>query len=113
MPPKVSVLMSVYNGATHLREAVESIKAQTWEDFEFIVIDDGSTDESGSILAEYLRLDARVKIHTQNNHGLAAALNTGLDLARGKYVARMDADDISVPERLATQVSFMEAHPEV
>jgi len=111
--PFVTVLMSAYNAERYLGEAIESILKQTFQDFEFIVIDDGSTDGTAAILADYQRRDKRIQIYRQENQGLAAALNTGLDLAQGKYIARMDADDISLPQRLAKQVAFMETHPEV
>ncbi len=102
--------MPVRNGAAFLREAIESILLQTLDDFEFIVVDDGSTDETGSILAEYQRRDARIRIQSDDPSGLGAALNAALQLARGEYVARMDADDISLPKRLALQVAFMDAN---
>lgn len=110
--PLVSVLMSVYNGDEYVGEAVESILTQTLRDFEFIIINDGSTDCTAEILADYERRDERVHVYHQENRGLASALNKGLELSRGKYIARMDADDISRPERLEKQVAFMEAHPE-
>lgn len=109
--PEVTVLMSVHNGEDHLKKALDSILAQTLRDFELLVIDDGSTDGTPAILAACG--DPRIKVVRQENRGLAAALNRGLDLARGRYVARMDADDVCLPERLERQVAFMEAHPEV
>jgi len=113
MIPKVTVLMSVYNGARFLREAVDSILAQTMPDFEFLIIDDGSTDETLSILASYH--DPRIRIVRQENQGLAAALNRGLQMASAELVARMDADDIALPDRLATQLAAYErlGHPDV
>ncbi|MEW5961324.1 MAG: glycosyltransferase family A protein [Chloroflexota bacterium] len=111
--PLVSVLMPVYNGEPYLQEALESILAQTFTDFEFIVIDDGSTDHTGAILAGYEQRDKRLRVYRQDNQGLTAVLNWGIDLSLGRYIARMDADDISRPERLARQVAFMEVHPEV
>ena len=110
--PQVSVLMPVYNGALYLREAVDSILNQTFIDFEFIIVDDGSTDETSAILDGYT--DPRiVRVTNQNNLGIIEALNRGLAVACGKYVARMDADDISLPERLSQQVQFLEEHPEI
>jgi glycosyltransferase involved in cell wall biosynthesis len=110
--PQVSVLMPVYNGERYLREAVESIVAQTFTNFEFIIIDDGSTDTTGAILDSFD--DPRiVRSKNEENIGLARSLNKGLTMARGEYIARMDADDISLPERLARQVAFLDAHPEV
>ncbi len=110
--PRVTVLMAVYNGERYLREAMESVLAQTFADFEFLVVDDGSTDASAQIIASYA--DPRVRpVRNRANLGLVASLNRGLELARGEYVARMDADDISRPERLSHQVRFMEVHPGV
>jgi len=111
--PKVSVLMAVHNSAQYLSEAVESILRQTWRDFEFIIIDDGSTDATGTLLLHYQQRDSRVQVHHQSKQGLTAALNRGLMLACGEYVARMDADDISLPRRLVEQVAFLDARPEV
>lgn len=111
--PVVSVLMSVYNCEEYLREAVDSILNQTFMDFEFIIIDDGSTDSTAAILAEYERKFTRLCIHHQTNQGVIASLNMGLELAQGKYIARMDADNVSLPERLAKQVDFLETHPEI
>lgn len=110
--PAVSVLMSVYNGERFLAEAVESILTQTFPDFEFLIIDDGSTDSTAEILAAYARGDSRVRVVSQKNKGRTASLNEGIQLARGKYIARMDADDISLPQRLEKQLEFMTAHPE-
>ena len=110
--PKVTVLMPVYNAEAYLREAMDSILAQTLTDFEFLIIDDGSTDSSAGIVRSYT--DRRIRlVQNERNLKLAATLNRGLALARGEYVARMDADDISLPERLARQVAFMDAHPAV
>lgn len=103
--------MPVYNGAKYLREAIASILDQSFKDFEFLIINDGSTDNSPEIIAGYH--DARIKVINQANQGLSAALNRGLELAAGEYIARMDADDISLPQRLARQVAFMDSHPEV
>lgn len=110
--PRVTVLMPVYNGEKYLREAMDSILTQTFTDFEFLIINDGSTDRSVEIIVSYN--DTRIRlVHNENNLKLVATLNKGLDLARGEYIARMDCDDISLPERLARQVAFMEAHPEL
>lgn len=111
--PVVTVLMPVYNGEKYLAEAIESILMQTFGDFEFLIINDGSTDGTAAILADYQQRDERIQVYHQENEGVVASLNRGLGLARGKYVARMDADDVSMPERLAKQVVFMEAHPDV
>lgn len=112
--PQVSVLMPVYNGARYLRAAVDSILSQTLRDFELIAVDDGSTDGSGSLLADYQAQDARLRLLRQpSNQGIVAALNLGLQQARGEFIARMDCDDISHPDRLARQVAFLQAHPQV
>jgi hypothetical protein len=111
--PKLSVVMSVFNGERFLREAVESILDQSFPEFELIIIDDGSSDDSGSILDSYQRMDARVRVYHQDNRGLSDSLNRGCGLARGKYVARMDADDIAIRNRLMLQMQFIDAHPEV
>jgi glycosyltransferase involved in cell wall biosynthesis len=105
--------MSVFNGEQFLAKAVESILDQTFRDFEFIVIDDGSTDRSGAILDAYRENDSRLRVYHQNNRGLVESLNWGCSLAAGKYIARMDADDIAIRDRLLWQVEFMERHPEV
>ena len=112
--PLISVIMPVYNADKFLREAVESILDQSLSDFELIAIDDGSTDSSPEILESFRQKDPRLIIHRNpSNQGMSASLNTGLALARGKYIARMDADDISLPERFEKQVAFLETHPEI
>lgn len=111
--PIVSVVMSVRNGERFLNEAVDSILGQTFRDFEFIAIDDGSIDQSGAILDCYKEKDRRMRIYHQENRGLVRSLNRGCAFARGKYIARMDADDIAVRDRLLWQVEFMETHPEI
>lgn len=111
--PTVSVVMSVFNGQRFLCEAIDSILDQSFRDFELIVIDDGSTDGSVGILDSYQETDARVTVYHQSNKGLISSLNRGCDLARGKYVARMDADDVVIRFRLQYQVAFLEANPEV
>lgn len=111
--PMISVVMSVFNGERFLREAVESILDQSFREFEFIVIDDGSTDRSGSILDAYQNCDARMRVYHREHGGLIESLNRGCGLAQAKYIARMDADDIASKDRLMTQVNFMEAHPKI
>jgi hypothetical protein len=111
--PTISVVMSVFNGEAFLREAVESILAQTFTDFEFIIIDDGSTDKTAEILSNYAKRDNRVRVVTQENRGRAESLNRGIELARAPLIARMDADDISLPHRLKEQVNYLKDHPEV
>ncbi len=110
--PSVSVLMPVHNGEAHVLTAVESILAQSFTDFEFIIVDDGSTDATSTLLAEIA--DARVRVITNaRNLGVTRALNVGLKATRGRYIARIDADDVAHPERLARQVAYMDAHPDV
>ena len=111
--PVVSVVMSVFNGERFLCEAVESILEQSLRDFEFIIIDDGSTDQSAKTLHSYQTHDPRVKVYRKEHSGLIESLNQGCWLAQGKYIARMDADDIARQERLKRQVDFMDAHPEI
>ncbi|MBU2103292.1 MAG: glycosyltransferase, partial [Candidatus Omnitrophica bacterium] len=109
----ISVVMPVYNGARYLHEAIESILWQTFDQFEFLIINDGSTDEAPRILAHYAQRDSRIRIIEQAHLGLIAALNNGCCQAKGKYIARMDADDVSLPERFRKQVEYMEANPEI
>lgn len=110
--PSVSVVMPAYNAEKYLREAIDSILSQTYTDFEFIIINDGSTDATKEIIQSYT--DPRiVYIENEVNSGICVTLNKGLDAARGKYIARMDSDDIALPNRLETQVRYMEAHPEI
>jgi glycosyltransferase involved in cell wall biosynthesis len=112
MMRKVSVLMAVHNGEKYLRMAMDSILSQTYSDFEFIIVDDGSRDGTSQILNQYS--DARiVLIKNEIGIGLTKSLNLGLEKARGEYIARMDADDVSLPHRLGTQVSFLDDHFEV
>ena len=110
--PAISVIMSVHNGEEFLAEAVESILGQTFGNFEFIIINDGSSDRSGEILEGFAKKDGRIKLIEQENLGLTKSLNKGLNRAKGKYIARMDADDIALPERFAQQTAYLDAHPE-
>lgn len=104
--------MSVYNGEDHVLEAIDSVLRQTFTDFEFIIINDGSTDKSTEIINSFS--DKRILfVHNGTNIGLTRSLNKGLDLASGEYIARMDADDISLPHRLKNQTTFMDNHPEI
>lgn len=113
-PAKVSVVMSVYNDSCYLKESVESILNQSFTDFEFILIDDGSTDDSWDILTHYSRSDRRIKVvKNEQNIGLTKSLNKGLELAQGEYIARQDSDDISLPERLRLQTEFLDSHIDV
>ncbi len=111
--PEISVVMSVHNGARYLRGAVESILGQTGVEFEFLVVNDGSTDESGAILDEYAGRDSRVRVIHQKNTGLTRALIRGCGEARGEFIARQDANDISLPDRLQTQRDYLRAQPDV
>ena len=110
--PKITVVMSVYNGQRFLREAIESIRQQTCRDFEFLIVDDGSTDGSRDIVRSYA--DARIRlIENPGNLGLTRSLNRALAVARGQYIARQDADDISEPDRLEQQIDHLDRHPHV
>jgi glycosyltransferase involved in cell wall biosynthesis len=109
---RVSVLMSVWNGDRYLCQAIESILNQTFRDFEFLIINDGSTDRSRDIILSYT--DNRIRlIDNGTNLGLTESLNQGLELARGEYIARQDTDDVSLPDRISKQVSFLDDHLEV
>lgn len=111
-PARVSVVMSTHNGETHLREATDSILNQTFRDFEFIIVDDGSTDGTWEILTSYD--DPRISLaRNEQNLGLTRSLNKALRRSTGKYVARMDADDVSLPDRLDKQVQFLDANEDV
>jgi glycosyltransferase involved in cell wall biosynthesis len=105
--------MPAYNAEKFVAEAMESILKQTFSNFEFIIVDDGSTDATGQILAEYAARDDRIKLLRNEHGGVAAAANAACHAARGRYVARMDADDISAPTRFEKQLRFLQAHPEV
>lgn len=110
--PKVTVLMPVYNGEKYLREAIESILNQHFTDFEFLIINDGSTDSSADIISSYS--DSRIRIiNNEQNIGLVNTLNKGLKESKGEYIARMDCDDVSVRKRLSVQVKFMEKNKNV
>jgi glycosyltransferase involved in cell wall biosynthesis len=111
--PTVSAIIPVYNGARYLRQAVQSILDQTFTDFELIVVDDGSTDDSPRILRDLTRIDSRMRVITRPNTGVSGAANDGIAAARGNFLARMDSDDISLPTRFEKQVAYLRAHPEV
>lgn len=106
----VTVLMPVYNGERYLREAIDSVLAQTFADFEFLIINDGSTDGTKEILESYT--DSRIRLVYTANSGIAVSLKKGVELAVGNYIARMDADDICLPDRLATQKKCLDDNPD-
>ena len=110
----VTVLMSVYNDEKFLSGGIESILNQTFTNFEFLIINDASTDSTSAILQEYARKDSRVRVlNNENNMGLTVSLNNGLNSALGKYIARLDSDDISLKQRLERQVNFLDKHPKI
>jgi glycosyltransferase involved in cell wall biosynthesis len=110
--PTISVVMSVYNAEHYLKDAIESVLQQTYGNFEFIIINDGSSDGSLKIIQDYKLKDHRIVLINRENRGLIASLNEGLSIAKGKYIARMDADDICIPSRLEKQLIFLENNPE-
>lgn len=112
--PKVSILMPAYNVQDYIAYAIESMLCQTFADFEFIIIDDGSIDNSWDIIQEYAKKDKRiVALKNEANYKICKTLNRGIDIARGEYIVRMDADDWSYPYRLEKQVKFMDENPKV
>ena len=112
--PKISVVMSCYNRENFVRDAIESILNQTYTDFEFIIIDDCSTDKTPEIIQEYADKDNRiVYIRNEENMDYNYNLRKGFKLAKGEYIARMDDDDISLPERFEKQVSYLDEHPDI
>lgn len=111
--PRISVIMPVYNAAEYLKEAVDSILEQTYTDFELIAINDGSSDASGEILKHYAKIDKRLVVVEQKNQGLVKTLNTGIKMAKGEFIARMDSDDVSFPRRFELQMAVFEKHPAV
>ncbi|MSO55883.1 MAG: glycosyltransferase [Acidobacteria bacterium] len=111
--PRISVVLAVYNGERHLEDSLGSILNQSVADFEFIIVDDGSTDGTPEILSALSRADPRAMVVRQENRGLAASLNRGIELARGAYVARQDADDISLTDRFERQAAYLDTHPSI
>lgn len=109
----ISVVMPVYNGEKFLKQSIESILNQTYNDFEFIIINDGSTDNSLEIIKRYVAIDERIILISQENKGIVEALNKGIDISSGKYIARMDCDDISLPNRFKVQLDFMRENTNV
>lgn len=110
MKALVSVVMSVYNAEVYLRDAMDSVLAQKYSDFEFVVVDDGSTDQSLSILIEYQDRDSRVRVISRENRGLVFSLNEAIEKSNGSLIARMDADDICHRDRFLSQVEYLESH---
>jgi GT2 family glycosyltransferase len=113
MVPAVTVFIPAYNARAYLGDAIESILAQTFPDFELLVIDDGSRDDTRDIAQAWAARDSRIHVVSRGNRGRPATRNEAFDLARGRYLAVLDADDLSAPQRLERQVAFMEAHREV
>lgn len=111
--PAVSVLMPVYNTEAYLAPAIDSILNQTFGDFEFIILDDGSTDRSPEIVREFAARDSRIRFVPAAHQGYVALLRQGLALCRGEFIARMDSDDISMPQRFERQIEFLRAHLDV
>lgn len=110
--PLVSIVLPVRDGEAYLRAAIDSILAQTFADFELIIVNDGSADSTADIIKVYAERDARLVVRHQANRGMVPTLKIACDLARGTYLARMDADDVALPCRLEQQVAFLETHPE-
>jgi glycosyltransferase involved in cell wall biosynthesis len=112
MNPKVSVLMAAYNVAAYIDEAIEAIRAQTFSDFEMIVIDDGSTDDTAARIEPHAKADGRIRLVRQANAGIPATRNKLVELARGEYLAVVDSDDVSTPTRLEQQARYLDEHPD-
>lgn len=113
MTPRISVLLPVYNGELFLEAAIASVLGQTFPDFELLVLDDGSRDRSRSIADRLAESDPRIRVFSWDNRGISTTLNAGLERAQGCLIARMDADDISLPQRFERQVRTLDAHPEM
>ena len=111
--PAISVVMPVWNGAAYLRDAIESILGQTFTDFEFIILDDGSTDETPEILEQFVKRDSRIRVISLNHEGIVIALNRGVQEARAEWIARMDCDDIAHHDRLYLQFCAVNRDPEI
>ena len=111
--PEVSIVMPVYNAGSNINDAIESILQQTFTNFELIIIDDGSTDYSAEIIKFFSLADQRVRFYSRENKGLAITLNEAILYAKGQYIARMDSDDISNPDRVAVQLEHLHKFPEI
>lgn len=112
MTPRISVLLPSFNAARYISSAIESIRSQSLNDFELLILDDGSTDNTLEVAREAAHADCRIIIIEGQHRGLSENLNLGLNIARGEFIARMDADDVSLKSRFALQVSFLDSHPE-
>jgi glycosyltransferase involved in cell wall biosynthesis len=111
-PPRVSVVVPAYNAQRYLIESINSVLAQTFRDFECIVVDDGSTDRTPQLIDELARVDSRIRRLTIPHGGIVKGLNAGIEAARGQYIARTDADDICLPNRFELQVRYLDQHPD-
>lgn len=111
-PPHVSVVIPAYNAQRYLADSLDSVLAQTFREFECIVVDDGSTDRTPQMIDDLARRDLRFRRLTIPHGGIVKALNAGIEVARGRYIARTDADDICLPPRFERQVQYLDAHPE-
>lgn len=109
----VSIILSVYNGEKYLDDSISSVLSQSYKHFELIIINDGSSDNSISIITEWSKKDKRIVVVDKKNTGLTSSLNIGLEKSNGKYIARIDADDVWLSSKLESQVDFMEKHPEI
>lgn len=113
MPPRISVIMGIYNCQQTLQAALDSLFSQTFQDFEIILYDDGSTDNTRQLARHNADTHDNIRlIECNENHGLSYALNRCLEVAKGEYIARMDGDDISVPERFETEIQWLDGHPD-
>jgi hypothetical protein len=113
MAPIASVIMSVWNGQTYLDQAISSVLSQSFADLEFVIVDDGSTDETPAILARHAEIDSRIRIFTLPHGGMVRSFNFAADQSVGEYLVHLDADDVALPHRIERQVAFMAEHPEV
>lgn len=111
--PIISVIMPVYNGGNFLSDAISSILEQSFTEFEFIIINDGSLDDSQKIVEHFAKADSRIRFINRENRGLVASLNEAIELSEGEFIARMDADDIALPQRLEKQLSFLKSKPDI
>ena len=113
MRPLISVVMATYNGEPFLRTAIQSVLLQSFRDFELIIVDDGSTDNSRNVIRQHARIDSRIRSVSKKHSGLVASLNQACALARGEFLARLDSDDIAMPMRFEKQITYLQANPTV